>query len=85
MQVRNVQMSDLVPFSPRPSQKLCIPKDRKDAFTFHYYVSAMLCISRLCIWTDLLSKYNMSARLIFPLCHIAKRPIQRKRYQDIQP
>ena len=85
MQVRNVQMVDLVLFSPCPSQELCIPNDCKDAFTFRSHVSAMLCISRLCIWTNLLSKYNMSAHLIFPLCHRAKRVIQWKQYQDIQP
>lgn len=84
MQVRKVQMVDLLPFSPHQSQELCIPKDCKDAFTF-CCVSAMLCISRLCIWTNLLSKYNMSARLTFPLCHRAKRVIQWKQYQDIQP
>ena len=67
MQVRNVQMVDLVSFSPCQSQDFCIPKICKDAFAFRYHVSAMLCISRLCIWTNLLSKYNMSARLIFPL------------------
>ena len=78
MQVRNVQMVDLVPFSPRQSQELCKPKDCKDAFTFRFHVSAMLCISCLCIWTNLLSKHNMSARLTFPLCHKAKRVIQWK-------
>ena len=75
MQVRNVQMSDLVPCSPRRPQELCISKDCKDAFTFRYHVSVMLYISRLCLWTNLLSKYNMSARLIFPLCHKAKSVI----------
>ena len=75
MQVRNVQMADLVPFSPRQFQELCIPEDCKDAFTFRYHVSAVLCIYCLCIWTNLLSKYNMSARLTFPLCHRAKRVI----------
>ena len=75
MQVRNVQMVDLVSFFPCQSQDICIPKNCKDAFTFRYHVSAMLCISRLCIWTNLLSKYNMSAGLIFPLCHKAKRVI----------
>lgn len=75
MQVRTVQMVDLVPFSPLQPQELCIPKDCKDAFTFRYHVSAMLCISRLCIWTNLLSEYNMLARLNFPLCHKTKRVI----------
>ena len=59
MQPRNVQMMDLVPSSTRPSQELCIPKDCKDAFTVRYHVSAMLCIFRLCVWTNILSKYNM--------------------------
>ena len=65
MQVRNVQMVDLIPSPTCPSQELCIPKDCKDAFTFRYHVSAMLCISHLCICTNILSKYNMSARLNF--------------------
>ena len=85
MQAGNVQMVDLVSFSPRQSVELCIPKDCKDAFTFRYHVSAMLCIPRLCIWTNLLSKHNMSARLAFLLCHKTKRVIQWKQYQDIQP
>ena len=73
MQVRNVQMVDLVPSSTREFQELCIPNDCKDAFTFRYHFSVMLCISRLCIWTDILSKYNMLARLIFPSCQKAKQ------------
>ena len=73
MQARKVQMVDLVPSSTREFQELCISKDCKDAFTFRYHVSVMLCISRLCIWTDILSKYNMSARLIFPSCQSAKQ------------
>ena len=74
MQVRNVQMVDLVPSPTRLSQGLCIPKDCKDAFTFRYHVSAM-CLSRLCIWTNIMSQYYMSGRLFFPIVQKAKRVI----------
>ena len=73
MQVRKVQMVDLVPSSTREFQELCIPKYCKDAFTFRYHFSIMLCISRFCIWTNIMSKYQHVSPPILSSCQNAKQ------------